>query len=147
MTNTWRTLFLYVGSHPFWKRILENRMLYKTMYWFVFSSRNSCTVGFYFLSFMPLKIISNCMHRPKDFFWDQSTFRFSALDRYSEHQNQYVCNACLHNCTSSCRKPSQQLLLRTCDKFSNPLTVVHACFQKMFSQLPSSSRSGLLLYF
>lgn len=127
--------------------ILETRMLYKTMYRLAFSSGNICTVGFHFLSFMLLKIILNCMHRPKDFFWGQSTFRFSAVDPYSEKQNQYVCNDCQHNCISSCRKASQQLLLRTCDEFSNPLTVVHACFQRMLSQLPSSSSSGLLLYF
>lgn len=94
-----------------------------------------CWFQFFVSALMILRMILNYMRRPKDLFWSQPAFSFSAVDIHSEKQNQYVCNDCLDNCICSCRKPSQQLFLRTCDKFSNPLTVTHACFQRMLSQL------------
>lgn len=128
MTNTWHTLLLHVGPHQLWKLVfLETRCYAKTkintnLYIdLLFNLEKSVQLAFFLIfALMSLKMILNCKHRPKDLFWGQSAFSFRAVDIYWEKQNQYMCNDSLDNCVSSCRKPSQQLLLRTCDKFSNP---------------------------
>lgn len=71
--------------------VLENRTPYKTMINtklcidLLFNQEKSVElVRVFIFALAILKMILNCMHRPKDLFRGQSAFSFSAIDRHSE---------------------------------------------------------------
>lgn len=82
---------------------------------------------FFYLCFKHSEDNLNCTFRPKDLSWGQSAFSFSTVDT---QKKSILCNDHPDKCISNHSKPSQQLFLRTCDKFPNPLTVRHACIQR-----------------
>lgn len=102
---------------------------------------------FFYLCFKHSEDNLNCTFRPKDLSWGQSAFSFSIVDT---QKKSILCNDHPDKCISNHSKPSQQLFLRTCDKFPNPLTTTYACIQRglphLLSQLPCYVSTWLISY-